>query len=287
MRIAPLVLVLGAAALSVPRQTAAEEPLPVPYVAQPTAVTCVPAAAVMALAAQGLPLDMGDLARSLPVQADGVAILDLQDALAARGGHAFIGRGDVRLLDALVAAGVPPVVLVDAHAKHALVIAGREPGGWAVRDPARPDVRSLTDAALAARWEATGRQLLVVAARSLGALPADLLAPLLATDRRYRATELLLRARAHGAPNDQAMSLYDRALAEDPGFAALHTDVGIAWCRRGDRSRALLHLTRAAALLPHDEATRRNLERVRSRAAACGNAAPRQAEFEAAPVTMP
>lgn len=285
-----LLLLLGARPLrAAPAAAPSPPPLRVPYVAQPTAVTCVPAAAVMALAAQGLPLDVVDLVRALPVWPDGVSIFDLEDALMARGGHAWVGRGDVALIDALLAVGIPPVLLVAAPDKHALVVAGRSDGRWAVRDPARPEVTSLADGEVAARWEATGRQVLVTTARSL---PPRVVAEatrldLLAGDRRFRATELLLRARAHGEPNDQAMALYARALAEDEGFAALHTDLGIAWCRRGDRDRALAHLRRAVALAPQDMATRKNLEQVRSEATRCVNAAPRQEEIDLRPATEP
>lgn len=262
---------LAAACLLAFTAEAAAAPLPLPFVPQPTAVTCLPAAAVMSLAAQGLPLSVDDLSRSLPVHADGVSALDLQDAIGARGGHAWLARGDRALLDALLAAGVPPVLLVSGGQKHAIVVHGHEGDSWAVRDPSRPPLTRLTDAELEALWGATGHQVLVVFVRSWTpqTMPDDRRRDLQAQNRRFRAVEWLLRAREHGAPNDQAMALYARALAEDDASPEVHADLGVAWCRRGDTERARLHLKRALALRPEDLDTRRNLERLDSGRATC------------------
>lgn len=260
--------------------SAAAAPLSMPYVPQPTAVTCLPAAAAMSLAAQGLPISVDGLARSLPVHADGISALDLQDAITALGGHAWLARGDRALLHRLLAAGAPPVLLVSGGQKHAIVVHGQEEGSWAVRDPSRPALTHLTDEELEALWAPTGYQVLVVFVRSWTdeALPREVRRSLEAQSRRFRAVEWMLRARSHGAPTDQAMSLYDRALAEDDALPELHTDVGIAWCRRGDLERARAHLQRAADLRPGDRAAATNLERLLSGRAACA-AGPSGSDF--------
>jgi tetratricopeptide (TPR) repeat protein len=256
-----------------PAHAAPASHIDLPYIAQPTAPTCVPAAVAMALGAQGAPVAVLELARAVPVHPGGVSVLDVQEALRARGQRAWLWRGTEAALHTLLAAGVPPVVLTAEPAKHALVVHGWDPdrSRWRVRDPALPELTTMTEAALRVAWEATGRQLLVVSAGELpaGALDAEQTREMREQDARYRAIEWLTRARSHASPNEQALALLTRALAADDTIAEIHNDYAITTCRLGRRDDAIAHLERAVALRPDHEAARANLRRILTGSVPC------------------
>ena len=194
--------------------------------------TCAVAAVAMAARGLGAAIDLDELTRAIPVWRDGVSFFDLEDELARRGLRSHTFRGDAALAARFVDAGVPVVVAVDLHGgKHALTLAayeGTRSGGRCA--PAR--LRGI-DPWLGRPFELTpqglekiqfGRQLFVLWPREAGweeriAAAGIDLAPLVAEDRRFRAEELVLRAKQHPSPNAQMLSLLERAVAEDPTWA--------------------------------------------------------------------
>lgn len=188
----------------------------VPYVEQPRAPLCAAATTVMVARFHGRDLALGPFTRALPVQPDGIAWLDVVEALPAHGLDGLVFTADDAALRALLDAGLPAIAVVrDGAATHALVVRGHDSAGWHVLDPSAPGVRRLDRAAFAARW--TGGLVLV---RPPAAAPPTLpLADWKAQTAAFRAEGWLRRARAR--PPADALALLDRAAAADPGHPAV------------------------------------------------------------------
>jgi tetratricopeptide (TPR) repeat protein len=233
-------------------------PGPVPYLSQPPGPFCTAAAAAMLAQAHGRPLDALALAREVPVAADGIAWVDLAEALSKRGLETLVVQMDGSILRRTLAAGQPVIVSVmDAGRKHAWVLTGfrERDAGYDLLDPAQPGLRRATEAELASRW-AQGQAILV----HEGPLPAGLPAADWARQhRRFAALEYGLRAESSGRLDAAALALYDRALAQDPALAALHNNRGLVLVALGRKSDAREAFREALRRDPAFELARRNL----------------------------
>lgn len=198
----------------------------------------------------GAPIELQALVRAVPVAADGIAWLDLADALAAHGLEVLVVVLDEQALRATLAADLPVVVsVVDGQAKHALVVTGYDGEGYDVLDPANPHERRLTAIELRRRW-ARGQAIVTLPRGAGGSGAAGLpLARWRAQDRHYRALEWGLRAERQPAPEGR-LQLYQRALAADDEIAELHNNAALALVDLDRRERACEHLKRAATLKP-------------------------------------
>lgn len=269
----PLVLALTTLA---PLQARAEPPsstIPVRYVAQPPGPTCLAAATAMALTAQGHPIDALSIARQVPIHADGIAVLDIEELLARGGVRSWLLRADLPLLRRLFRAGVPGIVFFDATGKHAVVVHGEDSvaGTFAVRDPTRPEVTQLASAALERAWEATGRQLFVIVPGSLpeGTIPPELQGDMDAQNHRYRAIEWARRAEEHPVRGPQSWALYQRAVAEGAGIPEVTNNAALSACAAGHRDAAVELLRSALAARPDYSDAKQNLGRIESGIVSC------------------
>ena len=198
-------------------------------VRQPAAVLCLPTAAWASASSRASLGSLASFAREIVVAADGADLFDLQRALADHGYDSLVFTGPPEAGARLVEAGFAPVAVVSrSGARHAIVLQGirreRAPGGACgvvasveVMDPADGAKHALTVAEFAA-WQ-SAEQWLVVFGRDERAALASRGFPLAAAEavnRRFRSGALLRRARAHGAPTPDALSLLDAAVAEDP-----------------------------------------------------------------------
>ncbi len=218
-----------------------------PYIAQ-LGPTCAAAASVMATRAFGAetePIDYVDFARHIRVWKDGVSFFDIAEQLDLRGFDSLAIQGDATLAARLLALGVPVIAAVSLHGgKHAVTLVGfaapdyqgrcGTPSHFRALDPASPTPLLLETHKLSAmQW---AQQLFVTFPRGstyrhrIRAAGLDL-ADLERQDRRFRAHELLLRAREHKTPNPDKLALLERAVAIDPTHrdaAALRDDVARA-----------------------------------------------------------
>ena len=195
----------------------------VPYIPQPAGPYCAAASVLMAGASTGLTLPLPELLRRVPVHRDGIAWLDLHQAVAPLGFELLVAQAPRPVLDALLAAGVPVVLAVrtdPAAGKHAWVVTGRAGDIYTALDPARPGALSLTPAALERAW--LGGELLVVLRRDTPRPKGVDWALLEKQSRRYQAVEWALRAAAVGRPDAHALALLDRAIAADASIPELH-----------------------------------------------------------------
>lgn len=231
-------------------------PGPVPYLAQPSGPFCTAAAAAMLASAHGRAVEPLALAREVPVAADGIAWIDLEESLSKRGLATLVVQMDEARLRRTLAAGQPVIVSVmDGALKHVWVVTRFAAGAYELLDPANPGLRSATSAELAARW-ARGQAVIVYE----GTLPAGLpVADWTRQHRRFSALAWGLRAEATGRLDANALSLYDRALALDPSMAALHNNRGLVLAALGRRAEAARAFREALRRDPAFELARKNL----------------------------
>lgn len=188
------------------------------WVDQKRAPWCAAAAAVMVGQFHGRQVELTPLVRALPIHADGIAWLDLAEALTGYGLGANVVQVDAEALRAVIDAGLPAIAIVrDGAAMHALVVHGHDDGGWRVLDPAAPGVTRLDAAAFAARW--TGGMALLLPIHSDKAYRTLPLARWRAETDRFRAEGWLRRARE--VPPSDALALLDRAERADPSRPAV------------------------------------------------------------------
>lgn len=127
------------------------------YQEQPTVVGCAAAAAAMVATRLGAPTGALALLRELPVHRDGVALADVERALAQRGLRATtMERADATELRRLIASGLPVIVVLrDGETHHTVVAVGYDRRALAILDPAAPGRRALPWRELARAWRGT------------------------------------------------------------------------------------------------------------------------------------
>jgi hypothetical protein len=228
-----------------PSPARAQRTLDLPYLAQGPSPWCAAAAVLMVARFFGAQLELVPLVRSVQVAADGIAWLDLADALAPHGFEVLATTAGPDEVRRALDQGQPLVASMKSRgAKHALVVRGWDAQGFVVLDPRDPEQKRIEARDFVARW--AGRQIVVVRPR---ARPAEGL-PLerwRAENRRYRAIEWGRRAQRADAP-EHALALARKGLAEDPSLAELQVLVAEQCARLGRQAEALDALRRALAL---------------------------------------
>lgn len=224
----------------------------VPYVEQPRSPHCVAAAAVMVGRFHGQPMALKAFARTLTVHADGIAWLDLVEALPAHGLDGLMLQADAAELQTLVDSGLPGIVAVrDGLGRHAWVVHGYDAEGWRILDPAAPGLRRIDRATFAARW--TGGLVIIhpIGAEKPSGPPW---AEWTAESARARAEGWLKRARQR--PALDALALLDRALAADAGHVAVHLQRAafLGELKRGDDACAAVQRAHRASRRPEESA---------------------------------
>ncbi|MCX6952350.1 MAG: tetratricopeptide repeat protein [Verrucomicrobia bacterium] len=62
----------------------------------------------------------------------------------------------------------------------------------------------------------------------------------------------------------EALALFEKAVAQNPGYAEAHNNLGVVFLRTGDLQQAERHLAEAVRLLPEWSSPRDTLAQVRS-----------------------
>lgn len=173
---------------------------------------CLSEATATALTHLGTPTDFRKVARELPVHADGVDLFDLRIWLADHGWGARVLTPEPLVLQKLLAAGWP-LIVVRTEPRHAVALLPAPNGQVAVVDagttllqPAAPALAGLHVAMVV--WRGPGQ------VKEPQAPPGD---PRI--DAEFQATGWLRRARQHPAANEAQLALVLRAVVAAPCFA--------------------------------------------------------------------
>ena len=188
--------------------------------------SCLPTAAAMALACLTHPIQPSDIARQIPMYADGANFFDLQNELTRLGYDSliFVGRADEANQALRASYPVIAAVLRSGH-KHAVLV-----GGFG--EPVAPDDEPSfeiadPDGGRWSTWSAAQLERSLYAGQMMVIFPAagDARARLAnegfplewieAQNRRFRAQAWVLRAQRHERPSEQQVELLRRAADED------------------------------------------------------------------------
>jgi len=96
--------------------------------------------------------------------------------------------------------------------------------------------------------------------------------------------ELRVRIEHFDFDRDEAISLFEYAITQDPDFQEAHRELGWALCGNGDEKNAEIHLRRAIELNPNDGWAHIYLGNLLWRRFACGEA---ETEFKTAVAVWP
>ncbi len=181
---------------------------------------CLPAATVEAMRQLGAPMELRTLASQLPVHRDGVDLFDLRIWLQDHGWDALVAAPDRAVIERLVRAGHPVVLLVaEAGGVHAVTLLSADDQTVRVFD-------SRASAILQRPWRSTllsahAALVLWKANRgSPGALIGDQAwRKLVAQDQEFVAAGWLRRAAEHKTANAQKRELVLKALEAARGNA--------------------------------------------------------------------
>jgi len=246
----------------------------IPFEAQPRGPSCVAAATAMVLRFHGAPatLDALTIMRSVPVWPDGIALFDVQQYVTEQGYESLVFQAEAHELEALVRAGLPPIVLVaptpHQPGRHALVVNGYTADTVHRLDPATPALRTEERASFERRLRDAGSATLLLLDRGRGdEVPGVDLSSLRARNRQFRGAAWALRAEEHAEANPQKAELYRRAVDEDPTSAPLRNNFALVLAALGDEPLAIEQLERAVALDPSFAPARQNLAKLRARGA--------------------
>lgn len=166
--------------------------------------------------------ELTSFVRTLPVSANGIAFLELSDALKTLGLAPRVVQLKMTELTALIRQDVPAILAIKTGAqRHAVLAFGADPTGFLIADPALPTPVHWTHAQLTHAWSAQQAVLLPKAGSPIAAAHRWM-----AADRRYRALEWALRAERLATPNADMLALYDRAVAADPQIAPIRFNRG-------------------------------------------------------------
>lgn len=243
----------------------ATPPLTVPWVAQPTTVTCLPAAAAAALAFHGRPESALELAREVPVSRTGTSLFDVALAVERRGFRALVFQAQPDDLRRALAGGLPPIVVTSLQgdtATHAVVLTALTDDEATFVDPAAEAHRRDTAETLLAGHAVAGKATLLVVPAGVSLAAVGLTDDAAAQDRRFRARELVRRAEAHAEPNAQALMLYQQALGYWPESAEIRNNVARLLAANGRREEARRELEEVLRRDPTFTLAAENLRRL-------------------------
>ncbi len=211
-------------------ETLADTLQPPPSLAQ-EGNACLPTSAAMALHSLGEPTRPQEIARRLPFHPDGTDFFDLQEELTRRGFASLVLTEEPAAIVSAIRAGYPVVAAVHAGGtKHAVLVwglssEGPEPllrytdprGGVEKRESLSTFKERQYAQQLMVIWPAgdPADERLRAAAFPLDAARA--------TNARFRAQALLLRADRHSEPNSQVLELLRQAVDADPGWEETQT----------------------------------------------------------------
>jgi hypothetical protein len=259
-RVLPSALILALAC-----GATAPTPLAVPWMAQPTTVTCLPTAAASVLAFHGVPVAPITLAQEVPVWPDGTSLLDVALAAERHGARALVFQAESADLRALIAAGLPPIVVTsgdNASATHALALTALTDTEARFVDPAAEIHRGDSADAVLRGHAVAGRATLLILPAGRDPSTLRLHADAVAEDHRFRAREFVKRAEAHHEPNVQALLLYQQALGHWPESSEIRNNVAKILAKLGRREEAAAELREVLRRDPSYVLAKENLHRL-------------------------